>query len=174
MLEAIRQHPYLAEFADVFSKESNELPPSRECDHEVEVEPGHQLRTSPLYSLTLDQLETMRKYLKDCLERGFIVPSSAPFASPVLLNAGTVKNRYPLPLIDETLRQLGKADRERGLTPHRKKEVRNPRVKKRMKYEERQKKLRSVKAVYKGGEGPGRYQGELSCKKTGLVKIVKL
>ena len=64
--------------------------------------------------------------------------------------------------------------KNKGLTPHRKKEVRNPRVKKRMKFEERQKKLRSVKATYKGGEGPGGYQGELSGIKTGLVKSVKL
>ncbi|EAQ91384.1 hypothetical protein CHGG_03319 [Chaetomium globosum CBS 148.51] len=64
--------------------------------------------------------------------------------------------------------------KNKGLTPHRKKEVRNPRVKKRMKYEEKQKKLRSIKAVYKGGEGPGGYQGELSGIKTGLVKSTKL
>lgn len=64
--------------------------------------------------------------------------------------------------------------KNKGLTPHRKKEVRNPRVKKRMKFEEKQKKLRSVKAVYKGGEGPGGYQGELSGIKTGLVKSIKL
>lgn len=64
--------------------------------------------------------------------------------------------------------------KNKGLTPHRKKEVRNPRVKKRMKFEEKQKKLRSVKAVYKGGEGPGGYQGELSGIKTGLVKSTKL
>ncbi|GAB1320146.1 something about silencing protein 10 [Madurella fahalii] len=64
--------------------------------------------------------------------------------------------------------------KNKGLTPHRKKEVRNPRVKKRMKFEEKQKKLRSVKAVYKGGEGPGGYQGETSGIKTGLIKSVKL
>ncbi|KAK4155897.1 Sas10 C-terminal domain-containing protein [Chaetomidium leptoderma] len=64
--------------------------------------------------------------------------------------------------------------KNKGLTPHRKKEVRNPRVKKRMMYEEKQKKLRSVKAVYKGGEGPGGYQGELTGIKTGLVKSTKL
>ncbi|KAK4106107.1 hypothetical protein N658DRAFT_555081 [Parathielavia hyrcaniae] len=64
--------------------------------------------------------------------------------------------------------------KNKGLTPHRKKEVRNPRVKKRMKFEEKQKKLRSVKAVYKGGEGPGGYQGELSGIKTGLVKSIRL
>ncbi|KAL2188303.1 hypothetical protein L209DRAFT_751156 [Thermothelomyces heterothallicus CBS 203.75] len=64
--------------------------------------------------------------------------------------------------------------KNKGLTPHRKKEARNPRVKKRKKYEQKQKKLRSVKAVYKGGEGPGGYQGELSGIKTSLVKSVKL
>ncbi|KAK3900853.1 Sas10 C-terminal domain-containing protein [Staphylotrichum tortipilum] len=64
--------------------------------------------------------------------------------------------------------------KNKGLTPHRRKEVRNPRVKKRMMFEEKKKKLRSVKAVYKGGEGPGGYQGELSGIKTGLVKSIKL
>ncbi|KAK0622956.1 Sas10 C-terminal domain-containing protein [Immersiella caudata] len=64
--------------------------------------------------------------------------------------------------------------KNKGLAPRRKKEVRNPRVKKRMKFEEKQKKLKSVKAVYKGGEGKGGYQGELSGIKTGLVKSVKL
>lgn len=64
--------------------------------------------------------------------------------------------------------------KNKGLAPRRKKEVRNPRVKKRMKFEEKQKKLKTVKAVYKGGEGKGGYQGELSGIKTGLVKSVKL
>jgi U3 small nucleolar RNA-associated protein 3 len=47
-------------------------------------------------------------------------------------------------------------------------------VKKRMKFEEKQKKLKSIKAVYKGGEGRGGYQGEMSGIKTDLVKSVKL
>ncbi|KAK4166776.1 Sas10 C-terminal domain-containing protein [Cladorrhinum sp. PSN259] len=64
--------------------------------------------------------------------------------------------------------------KNKGLTPHRKKAVRNPRVKKRMMFEDKKKKLRSVKAVYKGGEGKGGYQGELSGIKTGLVKSTKL
>ncbi|KAK3375374.1 Sas10 C-terminal domain-containing protein [Podospora didyma] len=64
--------------------------------------------------------------------------------------------------------------KNKGLMPHRRKEVRNPRVKKRMMYEDKQKKLRSVKAQYKGGEGRGGYQGELTGIKTGLVKSTKL
>lgn len=81
---------------------------------------------------------------------------------------------------EETVGEDGKRQityqiqKNKGLTPHRKKENRNPRVKKRKKYEQKQKRLRSVKAVYKGGEGPGGYQGELSGIKTSLVKSVKL
>lgn len=65
-------------------------------------------------------------------------------------------------------------EKNKGLAPKRKKDVRNPRVKKRKKYEEKQKKLRSMKAVYKGGEGLGGYQGETTGIKTGLIKSVKL
>ncbi|KAF6845483.1 sas10 utp3 family protein [Colletotrichum musicola] len=65
-------------------------------------------------------------------------------------------------------------DKNKGLTPKRKKENRNPRVKKRMKYEEKQKKLRSMKAVWKGGEPKGGYSGEASGITTGIVRARKL
>jgi transposase InsO family protein len=127
MDQLVQRFPYLREFADVCSKrESDRLPPHRECDHRIELTGQNPLKTSPLYSLTLDQLEAMKRYLVDNLRKGFIEPSGAPFGSPVLfakkhdgswrfcvdyrrLNAATVKDKYPLPLIDETLRQLGKA-----------------------------------------------------------------
>ncbi|KAK1023983.1 something about silencing protein 10, partial [Friedmanniomyces endolithicus] len=54
------------------------------------------------------------------------------------------------------------------------KEVRNPRVKKRKKYEEKKKKLGSMKAVFKGGEGRGGYGVERTGIKGGLVKSTKL
>ncbi|KAF9454751.1 hypothetical protein P691DRAFT_716558 [Macrolepiota fuliginosa MF-IS2] len=59
----------------------------------------------------------------------------------------------------------------KGLTPHRSKAVRNPRVKKRQKFEKAKKKLASQKAVYKGGlsQSGGRYEGE----KSGISKVVK-
>lgn len=65
-------------------------------------------------------------------------------------------------------------ERNKGLTPHRKKINRNPRVKKRVKYEEKKKKLASQKALYKGGEARGGYAGEQTGIKAGLVKSVKL
>ncbi|KAF4624627.1 hypothetical protein G7Y89_g13545 [Cudoniella acicularis] len=49
--------------------------------------------------------------------------------------------------------------KNKGLAPKRKKDVRNPRVKKRKKFEEKKKKLGSMKAIYKGGEERGGYGG---------------
>ncbi|KAL0581015.1 something about silencing protein 10 [Marasmius crinis-equi] len=58
----------------------------------------------------------------------------------------------------------------KGLTPHRAKSVRNPRVKKREKFEKAKRKVASQRAVYKGGiSDTGRYDGE----KTGISKVVK-
>lgn len=65
-------------------------------------------------------------------------------------------------------------EKNKGLTPHRKKDVRNPRVKKRKKYDEKKKKLASMKPTYKGGEGRGGYGGELTGIKKGLVRSTKL
>ena len=64
-------------------------------------------------------------------------------------------------------------EKNKGLHAKRKKEVRNPRVKKRKKFEEKKKRLGSVRQVYKGGEGKG-YQGELTGIKGNLVRSVKL
>lgn len=65
-------------------------------------------------------------------------------------------------------------EKNKGLAPKRKKDVRNPRVKKRKKYEEKKKKLSSTRAVYKGGEERGGYGGEKTGIKTGLIKSIKL
>ena len=65
-------------------------------------------------------------------------------------------------------------EKNKGLAPRRKKDVRNPRVKKRKKFEEKKKKLGSIRQVYKGGEGRGGYGGEKTGISTRLVKSVKL
>ncbi|KJZ68492.1 hypothetical protein HIM_12118 [Hirsutella minnesotensis 3608] len=120
--------PELADLADVFSREdSNRMPPSRPgVDHKIELTGPAALRTHPLYSLNREQLETMKEYLQDSLQKGFIEPSSAQFGSPVCfakkkdgklrfcvdfreLNQLTKKDRYPIPLISETLDRIAKA-----------------------------------------------------------------
>jgi U3 small nucleolar RNA-associated protein 3 len=60
--------------------------------------------------------------------------------------------------------------KNKGLTPRRSKDVRNPRVKKRKKFEKAKRKVASQKAVYKGGIGDvSKYGGE----RTGISKVVK-
>ncbi|EMD40075.1 hypothetical protein CERSUDRAFT_92569 [Gelatoporia subvermispora B] len=77
------------------------------------------------------------------------------------------------PVIDDSAdgpRSLTRAIlKNKGLTPHRGKSVRNPRVKKRQKYEKAKKRVASQKAVYKGGMDASRYDGE----KTGITRTVK-
>ncbi|ESZ92702.1 hypothetical protein SBOR_6914 [Sclerotinia borealis F-4128] len=113
-------------FHDVFSKqESNILPPHRTYDHTITFENSTKtsLGYSPLYKMSIDELEAVKTYLTDNLAKGFIEPSQAPFAAPILfvkkadgslrlcidyrkLIALIRKDRYPLPLIDETLARL--------------------------------------------------------------------
>lgn len=115
------------DFLSVFSREEAEkLPPQRSCDHEIKLRPGTEPPWGPLYNMSRGELEVLKKYLKDNLERGFIRPSISPASSPVLfvkkpggglrfcvdyraLNDITIKNRYPIPRIHETLTVLGSA-----------------------------------------------------------------
>ena len=70
-------------------------------------------------------------------------------------------------------REIGwKIMKNKGLTPKRKKEVRNPRVKKKMQYEKKMKKVGSTRAVYRGGLH-GAYGGEATGIKRNVVKSVK-
>lgn len=67
--------------------------------------------------------------------------------------------------------------KNKGLTPHRKKSVRNPRVKKKEKYKEKQKKLKSIMPVFDSAKkqaGGANYGGELTGIKKGLVRSRKL
>ena len=122
--------PEYHEFLDQFSKaESDKLAPHRSYDHDIELLPGktpEEIGHSPLYRLGTEELEACREYIRDNLHKGFIEPSVAPWASPILmarksdgglrfcvdfrkLNSLTKKDRYPLPLIDETLARISKA-----------------------------------------------------------------
>ncbi len=112
---------------DVFSKEaSNILPPHRKEDHRIELDGENTLTYHPLYRQKPDELEATKKYLTENLDKGFIEASQSPFAAPILfvkkangslrfcvdyrkLNKITKKDRYPLPLVTETLQRLSKA-----------------------------------------------------------------
>jgi len=119
--------PFLHCYLDFWSKEQSDiLALYRNADHKIELTDDKNLGFSYLNKHSLEELIAMQEYLTDNLAKGFIVNSKAPFASPVLfvrkadgslrfcidyqkLNAITKKNRYPLPLINETLAYLAKA-----------------------------------------------------------------
>jgi RNase H-like domain found in reverse transcriptase/Reverse transcriptase (RNA-dependent DNA polymerase)/Integrase zinc binding domain/Chromo (CHRromatin Organisation MOdifier) domain/Integrase core domain len=114
------------EYLVVFSKvRAEELPPHRNSDHAIDLEPGSKLPHGRIYNLSEAELAALKAYIETNLANGFIRRSTSPAAAPILfvkkkdgslrlcvdyraLNKVTVKNRYPLPLISEML------DRVRG------------------------------------------------------------
>jgi hypothetical protein len=115
------------EFLDVFSKkEADKLPPHRPYDHKIQLKEGVKPPFGPMYDMSRGELLVLREYLEENLGKGFIRASRSPAASPVIfvrkpagglrfcvdyraLNGITVKNRYPIPLIRETLDRLCRA-----------------------------------------------------------------
>jgi len=116
-----------SEFVEVFSKAKAEaLPPHQSIDHEIDLESGYKLPYGRIYNLSEVELRTLKAYIETNLANGFIQRSSSPAAAPILfakkkdgglrlfvdyraLNSGTIKNRYPLPLISEMLDRLRRA-----------------------------------------------------------------
>ena len=64
--------------------ESDKLPLHRPYDHRIELEGDNTLGYSPLYKMTNEELEIVKQYLINNLNKGFIAPSQAPFVAPVL------------------------------------------------------------------------------------------
>lgn len=122
-----RAQRLLSEFADVFpSALPSTLPPSRTVDFEIELAPGSEPPSRPTYRLSSEELAELKTTLDDLLSKGLIKPSVSPYGAPILfvkkkdgsrrmvidyrlLNRITVKNKYPLPRIDELLCQLSGA-----------------------------------------------------------------
>ncbi|MGH7240355.1 MAG: hypothetical protein ACREHG_09890, partial [Candidatus Saccharimonadales bacterium] len=88
------------DFKDVFSKKDSDiLPPFRKnIDFKLELEEGKdpvkEVGHAPLYKMNLEELEAVKTYLEANLQKGFIVPSSAPFASPILIAHSGNKLRF--------------------------------------------------------------------------------
>lgn len=124
----IKLPPAYNEFADVFAEEAGQiLPPHREhLDHAVDLIPGTTPPFGPLYNLSEYELEVLREYIEQNLKSGFISRSKSPAGAPILfvkkkdgslrlcvdyrgLNAISVKDKYPIPLVSEILQRLRKA-----------------------------------------------------------------
>ena len=111
------------EYANVFPDEIPELPPSRDMDFTIDLIPGAGLVSMAPYQMAPAELSELKKQIEDLLEKKFIRPSASPWGMPVLLvkkkdgssrlcvdyrqlNKLTIKNKYPLPRIDDLLDQL--------------------------------------------------------------------
>ncbi|KAI3759605.1 hypothetical protein L6452_07536 [Arctium lappa] len=113
----------VCEFPDVFPDDFPGLPPDRQVEFQIDLVPGAAPIAKAPYRLAPSEMQEMVAQLQELLEKDFIRPSSSPWGAPVLfvkkkdgtmrmcidyreLNKATVKNRYPLPRIDDLFDQL--------------------------------------------------------------------
>lgn len=114
--------PLLESYQDIF-REPKGLPPYRLQDHKIPLIAGSQPVNQRGYKVPYIQKTEIENQVKEMLQSGIIQASTSPFASPVILvkkkdgswrmcvdyrklNDITVKNKYPIPIIDELLDEL--------------------------------------------------------------------
>ncbi|GJR93312.1 putative reverse transcriptase domain-containing protein [Tanacetum coccineum] len=115
--------PIVRDFPEVFPEDLPRLPPTRQVEFQIDLLP----RVAPVarapYRLAPSELQELSTQLQELSDKGFIRPSSSPWGAPTLfvkkkdgsfrmcidyrkLNKLTVKNRYPLPRINDLFDQL--------------------------------------------------------------------
>lgn len=113
-----------AHYKDVFDKgQADKLPEHRQFDHAIQLSSDKVPPAGPIYALSPREREELMAYLRENLDKGFIRESRSPAGAPVLfvkkkdgslrlcvdyrkLNAMTIKNKYPLPLIGDVIDQI--------------------------------------------------------------------
>ncbi|GJZ62138.1 putative reverse transcriptase domain-containing protein [Tanacetum coccineum] len=115
--------PIVRDFPDVFPEDLLGLPPTRQVEFQIDLIPGVAPVARAHYRLAPFEMKELSEQLQELSDKGFIRPSSSPWGAPVLfvkkkdgsfrmcidyreLNKLTVKNRYPLPRIDDLFDQL--------------------------------------------------------------------
>ncbi|GJU31808.1 putative reverse transcriptase domain-containing protein [Tanacetum coccineum] len=115
--------PVIQDFPEVFPEDLPGLPPPRQVEFRIDLIPGAAPVARAPYRLAPSEMKELSKQLQELSEKGFIRPSSSPWGAPVLfvkkkdgsfrmcidyreLNKLTIKNRYPLPRIDDLFDQL--------------------------------------------------------------------
>ncbi|GJU00344.1 putative reverse transcriptase domain-containing protein [Tanacetum coccineum] len=115
--------PIVQNFPEVFLEDLPGLPPTRQVEFQIDLIPGVAPVARAPYRLAPSEMKELSDQLKELSDKGFIMTSSSPWGAPVLfvkkkdgsfrmcidyreLNKLTVKNRYPLPRIDDLFDQL--------------------------------------------------------------------
>jgi hypothetical protein len=118
--------PIAYEFPDVFPEDLPDIPPDRDIEFTIELQPGTAPISRRSYKMTPKELAELKIQLKELLDKWYIHPSSSLWGYPALfmkkkdqslrlcvdyqpLNVVTIKNKYPLPCIDILFYQLGGA-----------------------------------------------------------------
>ncbi|GJR56611.1 putative reverse transcriptase domain-containing protein [Tanacetum coccineum] len=119
----IKDVPIVRDFPEVFPEDLPGLPPARPVEFQIDLIPGAAPVARAPYRLAPSEMKELSEQLQELSDKGFIRPSSSPWGAPVLfvkkkdgsfrmcidyreLNKLTVKNRYPLPRIDDLFDQL--------------------------------------------------------------------
>jgi hypothetical protein len=118
--------PVVCEYPDAFPDDLPGMPPDRDVEFVIELQPGTAPISKRPYRMPPKELAELKVQLQELLDKGYIHPSSSPWGSPALfvkkkdgsfrmcvdyrpLNAVTMKNKYPLPRIDILFDQLAGA-----------------------------------------------------------------
>jgi hypothetical protein len=118
--------PIVCEYADVFPDELPSMPPDRDIEFAIDLQPGTTPISKRPYRMPPVELVESKKQLQELLDKDFICQSTSPWGCPVLfvkkkderlrlcidyrpLNVVTIKNKYPLPHIDVLFYQLVRA-----------------------------------------------------------------
>jgi hypothetical protein len=116
----------VCDYPDVFPDDLSGMPPDRDIEFVIELQPGTAPISKRAYRMPPKELVELKTQLQELLDKGFILPSSSPWGCLALfvkkkdgglrlcvdyrpLNAVTIKNKYPLPRIDVLFDQLARA-----------------------------------------------------------------
>ncbi|KAD3067306.1 hypothetical protein E3N88_35186 [Mikania micrantha] len=119
----IENIPVVKDFPEVFPEDISGLPPMRQVEFHIDLIPGAAPVAKAPYRLAPSEMQELSGQLQQLLDKGFIRPSFSPWGAPILfvkkkdgsfrmcidyreLNKLTIKNRYPLPRIDDLFDQL--------------------------------------------------------------------